>query len=105
MGMSVAVWLIAGIWRLGPPNYPTSGVWFFNPLAWQVIFITGLLTGVAMKDWAALCSSPPLATGSDWDLPCLCGAVGAVSGCIQGHWPYLVAGQRNLSFALEHDRV
>lgn len=49
MGMSVAVWLIAGIWRLGPPNYPSSGVWFFNPMAWQVIFITGLLTGIAMK--------------------------------------------------------
>lgn len=50
MAVSVAVWLAAGIWRLGPPNYPTSGVWFFNPLTWQVIFITGLLTGVAMKD-------------------------------------------------------
>ncbi len=50
MAVSVAVWLAAGIWRLGPPNYPSSGVWFFNPLAWQVIFITGLLTGVAMKD-------------------------------------------------------
>jgi hypothetical protein len=50
MAVSVAVWLVAGIWRLGPPNYPSSGVWFFNPLAWQVIFITGLLTGVAMKD-------------------------------------------------------
>lgn len=50
MAVSVAVWLAAGIWRLGPPNYPSSGVWFFNPMAWQVIFITGLLTGVAMKD-------------------------------------------------------
>jgi hypothetical protein len=50
MAVSVAVWLAAGIWRLGPPNYPTSGVWFFNPMTWQVIFITGLLTGVAMKD-------------------------------------------------------
>ena len=50
MAASVAVWLAAGIWRLGPPNYPSSGVWFFNPMAWQVIFITGLLTGVAMKD-------------------------------------------------------
>jgi hypothetical protein len=50
MAVSVAVWLAAGMWRLGPPSYPSSGVWFFNPLAWQVIFITGLLTGVAMKD-------------------------------------------------------
>ena len=47
---SVALWLVAGIWRLGPPNYPTSGVWFFNPLTWQVIFVTGLVTGVALKE-------------------------------------------------------
>lgn len=47
---SVVLWLVAGIWRLGPPNYPTSGVWFFNPLTWQVIFVTGLVIGVAMKE-------------------------------------------------------
>ncbi len=50
MAASVLVWLFAGLYRLGPPNFPTSGVWFFNPLTWQVIFITGLLTGVAMKE-------------------------------------------------------
>lgn len=50
MAASVLLWLAAGIWRLGPPNYPSSGVWFFNPLTWQVIFVTGLLTGVALKD-------------------------------------------------------
>ena len=50
MAASVLLWLAAGIWRLGPPNYPSSGTWFFNPLTWQVIFVTGLLTGVALKD-------------------------------------------------------
>lgn len=50
MGISAIVWLVAGLYRLGPPNYPSSGVWFFNPMTWQVIFITGLLTGVALKD-------------------------------------------------------
>lgn len=50
MGVSAMVWLVAGIYRLGPPNYPSSGVWFFNPMTWQIIFVTGLLTGVALKD-------------------------------------------------------
>lgn len=50
MAASVLLWLAAGIWRLGPPNYPSSGTWFFNPLTWQVIFVTGLLTGVALKE-------------------------------------------------------
>ena len=50
MAASVLLWLAAGIWRLGPPNFPSSGTWFFNPLTWQVIFVTGLLTGVALKE-------------------------------------------------------
>lgn len=45
-----ALWLVAGIWRLGLPNWPLDGTWFFNPLTWQVVFVTGLLIGVAMKD-------------------------------------------------------
>lgn len=50
LAASVLLWLVAGIWRLGPPNWPSSGVWFFNPLAWQVVFVTGLVTGVMLKD-------------------------------------------------------
>lgn len=50
LAVSVLVWLVAGLYHLGPPNFPTQGVWFFNPLTWQLIFIIGLLTGVAMKD-------------------------------------------------------
>lgn len=44
------LWLVAGMWRLGLPNWPQPGTWFFNPLTWQAIFTTGLLIGVAMKD-------------------------------------------------------
>ncbi|PLL14241.1 OpgC domain-containing protein [Tabrizicola sp. TH137] len=50
LAVSALVWLLAGMWHLGPPNYPSSGVWFFNPLTWQVIFVTGLVTGVMLKD-------------------------------------------------------
>ena len=50
LAVSVLIWLVAGLYHLGPPNFPTQGVWFFNPLTWQLIFIIGLLTGVAMKD-------------------------------------------------------
>lgn len=31
-------------WTL--PNYPTTGGWFFNPFAWQIIFVTGFFVGV-----------------------------------------------------------
>jgi hypothetical protein len=48
-GASVALWAIAGQFRLNLPNYPTQGGWFFNPLSWQLLFVTGLLCGTAMK--------------------------------------------------------
>jgi len=50
MAGSVMLWLVAGIFYLSLPNFPSKGGWFFNPLTWQVVFVTGLLTGVALKD-------------------------------------------------------
>lgn len=48
-GLSLALWLAAGIWRLNLPNYPNSGGWFFNPVAWQAVFVTGLLIGIHLR--------------------------------------------------------
>jgi len=49
LALSVALWATAGQFRLNFPNFPTSGGWFFNPLSWQILFVVGLLSGVAMK--------------------------------------------------------
>lgn len=46
---SVTLWALAGTRWISLPNYPNSGGWFFNPLSWQVIFVVGLLTGLAMR--------------------------------------------------------
>jgi len=46
---SALLWYAAGLWRLNLPNYPNAGGWFFNPVAWQAVFVAGLLTGIAMK--------------------------------------------------------
>ncbi len=50
VGGSVALWFVTGLFRLNIPNYPTEGGWFFNPFAWQLIFVGGLMTGLAMKE-------------------------------------------------------
>jgi hypothetical protein len=47
--LSVALWATAGQFRLNLPNFPTEGGWFFNPLSWQILFVIGLMSGVAMK--------------------------------------------------------
>ena len=46
---SILLWAVAGQFRLNFPNYPNSGGWFFNPLSWQLLFVLGLLCGMAMK--------------------------------------------------------
>jgi len=42
----------AGVKLLGIdlPNWPEPGGWFFNPLAWQLVFTLGLLAGVRWGD-------------------------------------------------------
>ncbi|MBL4927645.1 OpgC family protein [Fuscibacter oryzae] len=46
---SLATWFIAGTYHIDLPNFPLPGGWFFNPFAWQIIFVIGLLTGVFMR--------------------------------------------------------
>ncbi|TKT82748.1 OpgC domain-containing protein [Aquamicrobium sp. LC103] len=39
---SAAVWLLAGLYNVAPPNYPSGGYWFLNPLSWQFLFVIGI---------------------------------------------------------------
>lgn len=45
-----AMWALFGITRTSLPLWPMEGNWFFNPMSWQVVFVTGLLIGIAQKD-------------------------------------------------------
>lgn len=50
LGLSVLLWWIAAQFRINLPNFPMQGGWFFNPLSWQLLFVIGLLTGIALKE-------------------------------------------------------
>jgi hypothetical protein len=41
--LSVAVYLVALVFRIVPPTWPVQGHWFFNPLAWQLVFVLGFV--------------------------------------------------------------
>ena len=41
--VSLAIYLCALAFRITPPSWPVSGSWFFNPLAWQLIFVLGFV--------------------------------------------------------------
>lgn len=40
--LSGTLWLVSGVYQIAPPNYPTNGVWFLNPLSWQFLFVIGI---------------------------------------------------------------
>lgn len=50
IGVAVGVWLLAGTFRLNLPNYPNPGGWFFNPVAWQLIYAVGIAGGLSMME-------------------------------------------------------
>lgn len=58
---SVLLWVIAGQFRLNLPNFPNSGGWFFNPFSWQLLFVIGVLAGMAMKKGKQLIPTHPIA--------------------------------------------
>jgi hypothetical protein len=49
LAISITTWALAGQFRINLPNFPNSGGWFFNPFSWQILFVVGLLSGMAMK--------------------------------------------------------
>nr|WP_245256466.1 OpgC domain-containing protein [Bartonella tamiae] len=47
--LSIGLYLIAGFYGLAPHNYPTKGLWFLNPLSWQLVFVIGLVSIIKIK--------------------------------------------------------
>jgi hypothetical protein len=45
---SLALYAVTQVLALNLPNFPTTGGWFFNPFAWQLLFVIGFVLGVRM---------------------------------------------------------
>ena len=59
LALSVALWLVASLFVIDLPNYPLVGGWFFNPFAWQLLFVIGFILGQRQrKGWAMPWSWP-----------------------------------------------
>ncbi len=63
VAFSIALWLVAHVFRLTPPNHVGAG-WFFNPLGWQLLFSVGLVWGIAFRDGVRMPYSRPLHWGA-----------------------------------------
>jgi len=47
--LSLALYLSTLLFRQTLPTWPVSGTWFFNPLAWQIVFVLGF--SIAREDY------------------------------------------------------
>lgn len=67
-GIALAIWAAAGIHRVNIDNFPGTGEWFFNPFAWQGVFVLGLLIGLSLRrgDRLVPVSRPLFALAAGW---------------------------------------
>ena len=42
LGASFSLWLLVNVTGMSFANYPEGTTWFFNPLAWQFLFVAGM---------------------------------------------------------------
>lgn len=41
--IAICLYVIIMVWQISLPTWPTDGHWFFNPLAWQLVFVLGFV--------------------------------------------------------------
>lgn len=59
---STALWLMAGVGHLNLPNGANAlGVWFFDPISWQVLLVIGIVLGLRMKEGRTMLPYHPIA--------------------------------------------
>jgi hypothetical protein len=51
---SAGIYGLVRVFEINLPTWPTGGVWFFNPLAWQLLFAIGLAVGIGLRDGTVL---------------------------------------------------
>lgn len=51
--LSAALYVATQLLPLRLPNYPGEGTWFFNPFAWQLLFVIGMVIGRSLKQGVA----------------------------------------------------
>ncbi len=57
---SFTLYAATRIWGFGVPAWPGTGVWYFNPFAWQALFVIGYVCGARREGLARLMESRAL---------------------------------------------
>jgi hypothetical protein len=54
LAVSVTLWFVTALIPIDVPNYPMPGGWFFNPFAWQLLFVIGFILGQRQREEKAM---------------------------------------------------
>jgi hypothetical protein len=54
LAVSITLWFATAMFAFDVPNYPMPGGWFFNPLAWQLLFVIGFILGQRQREEKAM---------------------------------------------------
>jgi len=49
LGASAGLYAVTRVFELNMPTWPLEGGWYFNPLAWQLLFAIGIFVGRRVK--------------------------------------------------------
>lgn len=52
LGLSIGLYAVARYYHLNLPAYPEDAEWYFNPLAWQLLFMIGAILGASSRTFA-----------------------------------------------------
>ncbi len=61
LGLSIGLYAAARYYHLNLPAYPEDAEWYFNPLAWQLLFMIGAILGASTRGFAS--------SGADFPVP------------------------------------
>jgi hypothetical protein len=64
LGCSIVLYLLAGWFVIDMPNFPKEGGWFFNPFAWQILFVIGFILGQRSREGKVFAYNPWIFWGS-----------------------------------------
>jgi hypothetical protein len=87
LGLSVALWLVVRAAGVNLPRWQEGG-WFFNPLAWQLLFVAGFMLGQAARGAPTVSLPPRSPWGAALALAIL--AIGAVGMITSEHLPHVL---------------
>jgi hypothetical protein len=76
---SAAVYLLVQAFDIGMPAYPVGQVWFFDPLAWQFLFVLGAATSAFGRTYSATPFVRRVSRG------CFLAALLVVGACVAAH--------------------